>query len=154
MKNMSSQTKEELKATLRALGEEAHPRWTSLEIRSRIQELKPVKMSTASITADSKKSEMVQECEKRGLPVSQSDTKGTLLRKIRSHEEINEGVETSVMGFGRYSDITFLEVYQRDPSYCTWAVETKDEGAANDQLIKFAVWVEKYKLLPELGDGL
>ena len=39
MVNVSAMSKEQARDHLRTLGEEAHPKWTSLEIKSRIKEL-------------------------------------------------------------------------------------------------------------------
>ena len=142
-KSLSTMNKAELVAVLKEFGEEPHPKWTSIEIRSRLKELRPHTSSKGQITASSSKKEIVDFCLARGIPVTPNDTKGYLLKKGRSMVDMTELNPTTLMGFGKYASLTYQEVKEQFPSYVVWALETVSEGDAAVKLQRFVAWIKK-----------
>ena len=147
-KPLSALTKAEATTWLKNLGEEPGAKWTSLEIKSRIKEI-----LAASSEADHqlpkglavmKKTELEEECKKRGLTTSTHETRGSMMRKVRMdvEEKAASGPHT-LMGFGKHSDMTYQEVADRYPTYVSWAKETYEEDGpgCNPKLRKFVRWV-------------
>ena len=69
------------------------------------------------------------------------------------------------MGFGKYRDLTYLEVQQEHPNYCEWAQRTvQEEADTSPELMTFVVWLmqgdeeapeeapEEYRMTDEEGD--
>ena len=80
---LNKMRKEELTQILQDLGEEVLPKWTREEVLSRIQELKP-KETEESLPGLSGKSRdsLIEIARTKGLQVSESATRGSLMRAI------------------------------------------------------------------------
>ena len=91
-----------------------------------------------------KKAALQRECTERNLHFTEHETRGSMMRKIREKVEAEKGGKYgSVMGFGKFSDMTYEEVAEQHPAYVKWALETvKEEGQASDARLKrFATWL-------------
>ena len=134
-------SKDQAKEHLRTLGEEAHPKWTSLELKSRIKELTERDQQTClGVNSNSSRAEMEQMCRERGMTVTKNDTKGSLLRKLRSAQELEvKGSDETIVGFGRYAERKYKEVPQ---TYLDWTMEVFREGPTecSGQLARLAAW--------------
>ena len=118
-------SKAQARTYLRALGEEAHPRWTSLEIKFRIGELTETGLD-----------------RQEGI--------GALLRKLPSTQErvAFAAMPEMKVGFGRYADRMYKEVPQ---PYLDWAMEVVREAPAecSRKLERLAAWAMKQRELRE-----
>ena len=105
MVNLAAMSKEQAKNHLRTLGEEARPKWTSLEIKSRIKELaERDQQKGLGVNSNSTKSEMEQKCREKGMTVTKNDTKGSLLPELRSAQEFaDKGSDDTIVGFVRHA---------------------------------------------------
>ena len=115
MANVSNMSKEQARNHLRTLGEEAHPRWTSLEIKFRIGELTGTELD-----------------RQKGI--------GALLRKLQSTPEREvKGPDETTVGFGRYADRMYKEVPQ---PYLDWTMEVAREAPTecSGKLARLAAW--------------
>jgi hypothetical protein len=151
-KTVSTMNKEELRESLRAYGEEPHPRWTSVELRSRLQEIRRsfAGPKETTVNANSKKIVIEEACREQGLMVTANDTKGSLLRKLRNHQELNTpGTPDTLLAFGKHAELQYQEVRDHHPDYCRWVKEAKSDGGASAQLIRFSLWLEKMDTLKE-----
>ena len=116
--------------------------WTSLELRSRLMELRPTR-SKSAVNSGSSKAELVEHAKKLLLTVTPNDTRGSLLRKIKEIGNNEEASGQTLMGFGKHGSKTYREVLDSDPSYVIWAREARDDGGASAKLIKFVNWTEQ-----------
>ena len=138
-------TKEEAKRALQDLGEAVHPSWTSVEIKSKLME---IKLKEEAETAgppplkglhSMRKGELERLAAARGIVYTDSDTKGSLMRKLREHEFLNQPANgTDLMGFGKHASKTYAEVLAQDPQYVRWARETAMDGNSTPHLRRFA----------------
>ena len=149
-KPLSAMTKMEASKWLRSLGEEPSPKWTSVEIRSRITEILDLLAEEDGQLPKNltkmKKADLQRECTERNIHFTEHETKGSMMRKIREQVEAEKGGKSgSIMGCGKFSDMTYEEVAENHPAYVKWARETvKEEGlTTNAQLRKFVTWVNK-----------
>ena len=147
-KPLSALTKMEASEWLRSLGEEPRVKWTSVEIKSRTKEILDLLVEEDSKLPKSmtrmKKADLHHECTERNLHFTEHETRGSMMRKIREKVEVEKGGKGgSVMGFGKFSELTYEEVAEQHPAYVKWALETvKEEGQASDaKLRKFVTWL-------------
>ena len=49
--------------------------------------------------------------------------------------------DDSTLSYGKYCTWTYLEVYQRDPGYCNWTLQTAELGEATPALRHFAAYL-------------
>ena len=78
MVNVAALTKQEAIDHLRRLGEEPHPKWSSIEIKSRIRELAEAEEKRPlGVNSNSKKEAIVAVCQEKGIHVGKHDTKGS-----------------------------------------------------------------------------
>ena len=147
-KPLSAMTKMEASERLRSLGEEPSPKWTSVEIRSRITEILDLLAEEDSRLPKNmtrmKKAALQRECTKRLIHYAEHETRGSMMRKIREKVEAEQGGQGgSIMGFGKFSDMTYEEVAENHPAYAKWALETaQEEGQASHwKLRKFVTWL-------------
>ena len=76
------------------------------------------------------------------------------MRKIREKVETEKGGKgESLMGFGKFADMTYEEVAQNHPAYAKWVLETvKEEGqASHAKLRKFVTWLNNKAAEKESG---
>ena len=151
MVNVSAMSKEQARNYLQTLGEEAHPKWTSLEIKSRIKELmeRDQRKGLGGVNSNSTRAELEQKCRATGTTVTTHDTRGSLLRKLRLAQEFEEkGSDETIVGFGRYPDKKYKEVPQ---GYLDWVMQTFHENPTECQgkLARLAAWAMTQQVKPE-----
>ena len=147
-KPLSALTKTEASEWLRSLGEEPRVKWTSVEIKSRIKEILDLLVEDDSKLPKNMtrmtKANLQHECTERNIHYTEHETRGSMMRKIREKVEAEKGgKDGSVMGFGKFSEMTYEEVAEQQPAYVKWALETvKEEGHTSDAKLKrFATWL-------------
>ena len=147
-KPLSALTKTEASERLRSLGEEPRVKWTSVEIKSRIKEILDLLAEEDGKLPKNmtgmKKAALQRECTERNIDFTEHETRGSLMRKIREKVETEKGGKgDSLMGFGKFADMTYEEVAQNHPAYAKWVLETvKEEGqASHAKLRKFVTWL-------------
>ena len=157
-------TKNDLVLHLRAYGEEPPRSWTKVELRQRLHVLaeegeveiaKGGKVKTpyaeavsAVNRASGKKANLVAYVQDTlKVQVSPSDTIGTLQKKALDHLlETIPGSGEDLMGFGKYSNKTYHQVFLEDKKYVEWAQTTAKEGPCSIYLDRFVNWTHT---LPE-----
>ena len=145
VKSISSMNKEEATKALRDLGEVVHPNWTSVEIKSKLAEIKQKEEAEATGPPPlkglhaMKKGALEQMAAARGIVYTDNDTKGSLMRKLRDHEFLNQAAKgEDLMGFGKHAAKTYQEVMTQDPQYVRWAREAAQDGGCSAHLRRFA----------------
>ena len=157
-KPLSALTKAEASEWLRSLGEEPRVKWTSVEIKSRIKEILDLLAEEDGKLPKNltgmKKAALQHECTERNIDFTEHETRGSLMRKIREKVETEKGGKgESLMGFGKFADMTYEEVAQSHPAYAKWVVETvKEEGPVSHvKLRKFVTWLNNKAAEKESG---
>ena len=135
--------RDQLVEELKKLGEEPHPRWTSVEIRSRIVEIRPPRGKGLGVSSSSKKAEIQAACEQAGIMVTTNDTKGSMMRKLRAKHDLNNSTGSTLVGFGKHAELTYREVRDHHPDYVRWVQEVRADGGGSVQLQRFAAWLER-----------
>ena len=107
-KPLSALTKTEASEWLRSLGEEPRVKWTSVEIKSRINEILDLLVEEDSKLPKNMtrmtKANLQHECTERNIHYTEHETRGSMMRKIREKVEVEKGgKDGSVMGFGKFS---------------------------------------------------
>ena len=145
---LSALTKAKASEWLQLLGEEPRASWTSVEIKSRIKEILDLLDEEDSKLPKNmtgmKRADLQRECTERDIHFTEHETRGSMMRKIREQVEAEKGGRSeSIMGFGKFADLTYEEVAESHPAYVKWARETvKEEGfATSAKLRKFVTWV-------------
>ena len=118
---LSTLTKAKASEWLRSLGEEPRVEWTSVEIKSRIKEILDLMAEEdgqlPKNMSGMKKADLQRECTERNIHFTEHTTKGSLMRKIREQVEAEKGGKSgSIMGFGKFSDMTYAEVAENHPA--------------------------------------
>ncbi|CAE7632776.1 RE1 [Symbiodinium sp. CCMP2592] len=157
---MDRLNKSELILHLRSLGEEAPENWGKLELQQRISELAEEQPALATTTlgktpledlmskinkASRKKSVLrsLLEDELR-VTVGENDTIAAMQRKATvAALDRCEPHPNDYLGFGKHSQLTMIETYERDRDYCKWVVATAAEGEASQRLKRFSKWLVK-----------
>ena len=88
-----------------------------------------------------KKEELQQFAAKHGVPLGEHDTRGTVLLKIRTYLEIHSDCTWyDQVEFGKYTDLTYLELATSQEGYKKWAIETylENRAASNPRLQRMA----------------
>jgi hypothetical protein len=49
--------------------------------------------------------------------------------------------------FGKYTGSTYLEVYQQDPQYCNWLMQTAEAGESSEQMLRLANYIQTMRLV-------
>ena len=156
---MNSMSKSELVLALRGYGEEPPSAWNKIDLRARLEELAEageieVKTSKTSKTplqaavsqlnrASRKKADLINHVEKElGMTVAPNATIADI-QKLAMKVLMNQilGADQDVMGFGKHSEMTYIEVMNREPSYCRWAKDTYQEESTSIYLKRFVEWL-------------
>ena len=172
--NMADLTREQLRAALRATGEEPPAAWTKMELRFRLQEITGEDLSRSYKKlsqgppseyqewlrllkqAKARKATLQQFVGER-LKLTNVDrmTMAQLeIHALRKIYEISKPHPSDPMGFGKYSTKTYLEVLQEDQGYCNWIRKTAAKGqkTCDLHLLRFNQWLEitdKEEMIPE-----
>lgn len=154
-------TKAELRARLEALGELAPSEWTVVELKTRVAELEseqgiqhgprqaktPLRQMIRDMNVASKKKADLQAylTVELGMTLQGTETLERLQRMglMQIYQKAEVSPQDPV-GFGRYSQLTYLELKSHDEQYCTWAKQTHREGTSDYRLSRFAQWLENY----------
>ena len=109
-KPLSALTKTEASEWLRSLGEEPRVKWTIVEIKSRIKEILDLLEEDGKLPKNMigmAKADLQRECTERNMHFTEHATRGSLMREIREKVEAEQGgTSGSLMGFGKFSDMT------------------------------------------------
>ena len=173
-KPVSAMTKREAAEYLTELGDKVNPSWTSLEIKSRINELLKQCSSKVKLTVstNTKKEFIKKACEDNNVHLTGHETKGDMMRKLRekieTDSEVTAHTETkadmmrklrekieidpevtahTLMTIGRHSGKPFREIRQLCPTYVTWVRTTVKENPDTHWKFKqFARWIDRSEL--------
>ncbi|CAE7357392.1 RE1 [Symbiodinium sp. CCMP2592] len=150
--------KEQLKEKLAELGEQTPTKWTKKEIVMRILELDqaagetPKKVVTDLQSrirelgvASRKKSTLEAYCQQIGVVTSCNHTMYTLEQAaLRRLYDISEPAGEDVVGFGKHSTETYMDIYRERHNYADWVKKTAQETDETDyRLRRLANWLER-----------
>ena len=160
---------DQLVEELKELGEEPQPkwtceRWTCEEIRHRIITLRsagrwstthlpsrgtrPKRLARRTplqveISRSSKKAKIQAACELADIKVNTDDSKGSMMDKLKAKRDLDE-MGSTLLGVGKYADLTYREVRDQHPGYALWALEVLAlAGGGSVQLQQFSAWLER-----------
>ena len=140
---MEQMSKNDLVLHLKAYGEDPPRAWTKVELRQRLYDLAEQEKSLEAVAAvnraSSKKANLVTFIQDNlKLTVNPNDTIAILQKKALTHlQETIPGTGEDTMGFGKYANKTYQQVYQDDPSYVQWCRTTAQEGPCSIYLDRF-----------------
>ncbi|CAE7681801.1 RE2 [Symbiodinium sp. CCMP2456] len=158
--NMDRMSKAELVLHLRSMGEEPPASWTRMELRQRLSDMADhgeVMITTAKKgktalqtavaelnRASRKKSELIEYAVKNhSVKVGSNDTIAIIQKNCMTLLiQTIEGEDDDLMGFGKHSERTYLQVLESDGQYCDWARTTAREGDCSIYLKRFVNWME------------
>ena len=160
---MPRPTKDDLIATLKAMGEEAPKTWTRPEIQFRIEELKtlrgePLETKGNKTTLEPWSLELRKAARKKATLVSFcTEELGMLLtgNEVMSRMEMKamemimkrcpaEGQD--LVGFGKHSRESYQTIHDKIPDYGQWVMTTwKENGneGVDPRLARLAAWLEE-----------
>ena len=152
-------TRESLRAQLLEMGERPPTRWTKAELQQRVEELTGInptirvknnevseyrRLITEMNAAAKKKANLQAFCRDR-LRMSQIDNY-TIAQMVRAAtQEIyhrSTPDPSDMVGFGKYAALTYAELKEQQPAYCSWVKRTAEEGEADPRLIRLAGWLD------------
>lgn len=160
---MADLTKEELRAALAQLGEPVPAKWTKAEITVRLEELtgedltvnvkkKDKTVSHAQMLAKDlnavarrRKQELIAFCEKE-LKMSNLESWTMNRIQVEGHKKIlamTEGDYRDLVAFGKHGLLSYQEIYEQEPEYCRWVVQTAHERQelSDFRLRRLARWI-------------
>ena len=167
---MPSVPKAELVQILAALGEQAPPSWTVMEIKNRIREIQetqgihprgkqqrtPLAEQMTRLNVASRRKGNLAEYMTRELdmPVNPNDTVAQMQRHaIKKIYMTTEASGTDPVGFGEHSALSYQEVAISHPNYCHWVIQTSKEEDHSYMLGRLAQWLIRQKNQPPVPKG-
>ena len=162
---MPSVPKADLVQTLAALGEQAPPSWTVMEIKNRIHELQeaqgtpprgkkqkaPLAEQMTRLNVASRRKGNLADYMKQELDmhVNPNDTVAQMQRQaIKKIYMTTTASGTDPVGFGDHSALSYQEVQISHPQYCHWVVQTSQEEDHSYMLGRLAQWLILQKTAP------
>ncbi len=148
-------TKEMLVQKIQEHGEEPPSSWKKTQLRARLEELKEekgtntvdqLKSMTVALNKAARKKSWLQEHVRDILqvPLTMNETIPQLLAK--ANKAIMEQVPPTgrdVMGFGKYAEMSYLEVRMHHPDYVQWCLKTEAEEDVNWRMQRFLKWIRQ-----------
>jgi hypothetical protein len=137
---------------LQKAGYKTDSQWSLQEVRQMIKDwrveqglLKPTSTDDPTKAMKMSKDKLYEECLRLGLDPGKKPIVGIMHSLLRLHHE-NATDGQTVMGFGKYSLMTFEEVLQEQESYVTWALkEVSESQSPGFGLTRFCKWVHRTK---------
>jgi hypothetical protein len=140
---ISSMKKAELQAELRDSGMEAPDKWTVVELRQLVMELRgPKSKDPMSAFGKMNKAELQAECTRRDILFEPKATKGWLLLRLRD-ELSTEPDGHTMFDWGKHKGLLWAEVYLEKPKWTEWAKETAASNSeSSNGLLQYVRWVQ------------
>ena len=149
--------KADLLEQLRGLGEVVPEKWTIPQIKARLAELKEEGKGSAESSlkgklqklhqASKNKGTLMEHLKDLGIPVSSNKTIAQMvaLGEEETHA-LFEPEDQEYVGFGKFGDKTYLEVWTENPSYASWVLTTNQESdSPHWRLRRMARWLQMKK---------
>ncbi|CAE7511973.1 unnamed protein product, partial [Symbiodinium pilosum] len=171
---MSDLTRDQLRAALKAMGEEPPIAWTKMELRFRLQEITGEDLSLSYKKLSQGPPSEYQEWLRQ---LKQAKTKKATLQKfvsdklkltnvdnmtiaqleihaLRKIYEIAKPHHSDPLGFGKHGSKSYLTVQEEERGYCSWISKTarEDPNGCDPRLLRFSQWLEmcnKEEMIPE-----
>ena len=142
---------------LRSLCETVPEKWTIPQIKARLTEIKAENKVNPESTLKGKlknlhqasrlKGNLMEHLKDLGIPVNPNRTISQMV--AQGEKEIHalfEPEDNEFVGFGKYGDKTYLEVWSEHPSYASWVLTTNQESdSPHWRLRRFARWLQQQK---------
>ena len=125
---------EEIRGKIRELGEEPPMSWKKPQLQARLQELKEehgsdmtLKKAMSNLSRHSKKKDLLKKylTEELGVTITHNETIPQLLSM--GEKAIHLAIPPTgqdLMGWGKHSQCTYMEVANKDPQYVNWCRTT------------------------------
>ena len=149
MQAITHMRKADLIQEIRSHGEVPHPQWTTVELRSRLREIRTMNLLNEENPLKGmrtmRRDQLVTLCENLNVGYATHDTRGTLMRRLRESQTMRQPAEPSdLMEFGKYKEMTYGTVLEQHDEYAVWCIETAEESSSADaRLVRFANWAHK-----------
>jgi uncharacterized small protein (DUF1192 family) len=158
-------SKKELQHELADLGEDAPEKWTKLELRSRITELReesdlpemgkqsktPLQLEVQALNKASRKKEGLKQYAENvlKLPLSGHETTPQIQAKAMRHlYKTVPAVAGDYVGFGKHASLQYVDLLDY-PAYTNWLLKTfEEEPEADPRLKRVAAWLLENKDKP------
>lgn len=155
--------KEDYIKAIKSFGEDPPAKWTITELQIRLRELQektgvPTGKKSKEKTnlqqwmirlneAKRKKSALIEFAEEDlGMTLTGSETIVQITQKCADKIYlVSTPSGQDPMGFGCHASLSYLEVVQEHPSYCTWAKKISGEEETSPRLGRFVGWLEAYE---------
>ena len=155
MANLSSMTKSDMILVLRTYGEEPPTAWTRVDLRHRIDELvegKEIEIQTGKKAstalqkattelnkASRKKSELIHHAQTNLLLSVPPNATISGIQKAAMEKLLTEipGEDGDLMGYGKFSSRTYLDVKENEPKYCEWTKAISKEETTSTYMKRF-----------------
>lgn len=82
---------------------------------------------------------MVSTCEKNQIECSSENVGVYIPQQAPLKRMTDSGGGDQVMGFGKHRELTFQEVFDKQPGYCDWALKEREPGG---RLKAFVEWLD------------
>ena len=156
-------TKPQLIEALQAYGEHPAKTWTKVEIRARLLELqgrdvepsqRELNSSTLELMtrelrkAAKQKSALVAYCTNElEMVLTGNETKPQLeMKAMKLILQKAPAEARDIVGFGRHSELRYIEIQAQHTEYCRWVMQTAHEGPndCDPRLKRLAEWLESH----------
>lgn len=146
-----------LRLRLEALGEKPPTVWTRAQLLARLEEVEgptfmekkektvsPLRQAEIELNKMARKKSLLQEHvrDKWNIPISGNETIDQLkVLGMKAAVKALPGHPTDHVGFGKHSDMTYIQVLTEHPDYCRWVVQTVQEGSTCDRCRRLGMWL-------------
>lgn len=126
-------SKKKLAELMTSWGESVDEKMTRDELVTLVQQRNPTKVRDPMTEYNHmKKADLAAALEAHQLQVTVSDTRGTMLLRLREYFELNQmKSEESLVGFGPHKEKTYQELMKKEPEYCEWVLHMMEESKAD-----------------------
>ena len=144
---------EEIRGKIRELGEEPPMSWKKPQLQARLQELKEehgsdmtLKKDMSNLSRHSKKKDLLKKylTEELGVTITHNETIPQLLSM--GEKAIHLAIPPTgqdLMGWGKHSQCTYMEVANKDPQYVNWRRAISKEESTCWRMTRFLKWINQ-----------
>ena len=162
---MQKMTKKELQNELYNLGESAPEKWSKMELKARISELReesglpdvgakaktPLQLQLQELNKMSRKKETLRQYVEKELQVTLTGHETTPQIQTKAIRHLYKSVPASAgdyVGFGQHADLQYVDMLDY-PKYTNWLLKTnEEESEADPRLRRLASWLAANKDKP------
>lgn len=160
---MPAETKENLFAKLAELGETMPKSSSVMQIKARISELKELNKGQNGPTLKEKlvelnrvarkKPTILEFAEAHQVSTCPSDTIAKIYARVEAKlTQETPGHSQDLVGFGKYPDKTYIQVFTENPDYVQWIIQTAEENGDSShwRLRRLATWCARQQTVTKI----